>query len=208
MSGLPPTYSEATTPYPPAPGQPSAPSAPFSEKSTYPPDQFAGYPPQPQAPYPQSPYPPTQQGPYSPYPPTQGQPQGYPPQGYPQGYPQQPGYPQQAPQAPYTTPQAPQAPRSTANVTIVTQPTARAFYGSGGSTFTGILIYSAIAILCFFPIGIAAFVVALWAYSEYNKGDIPKAVGLSRLASGLATTAFVIGVVVIILSFSVRYTIY
>ena len=194
MAGLPPTYSEATTPYPPAPGQPSAPPVP------YPPEQ---YPPQSQGPYP-----PTQQGPYPPYPPQQlGQPQGYPPQGYP---PQQPAYPPQAPQTLYTNPQAPQPPQpppTSANITVVTQQPARRVFYTTNSSFTGILIYSAIAILCFFPIGIPAFLVALWAFSEFSKGDIPKAVGLSRLASGLATTAFIIGVICIILSFSVRYTV-
>ena len=227
MSGLPPSYVDATNPtYPPGAGEPSAPTAPYPEKSPYP-EQQSGYPPQ--GPYPpsQGPYPPTQQSSYPPqgyapqgppqgyspqgqppqgYPPQGQPPQGYPPQGQPQGYPQQPytNQPQgdKPPQA-YTTPQAPPA----TNVTVVTQHnvgTSR-WYG-GSSSFTGIIIYSVIAIFCCFPIGIAAFIVAIWAYSEFSNGNLPKAIGLSRLSSGLATTAFVIGIISIILFFSLRYT--
>ncbi|KAI6645732.1 hypothetical protein LOD99_12995 [Oopsacas minuta] len=212
MSGLPPSYSDATTPYPQE--NAPAPTAPLPEKTPFPTEQTP-YPPT-QVPYPQS------QGPYPPSQPQQaGYPpqgyaypqQGYPPQGYPpQGYPQQPqGYsqqPQQAyPQPPqtHTTQPAPQP----SNVTVVThqQPANRVYFSGGAGSFTGVIIYAAIAILCFCPIGIIAFIVAIFAYSAYSNGDYPKAVGLSRLASGLATTSFVIGVICIILSFSLRYTV-
>ena len=232
MSQLPPSYSDATTPtYPPGTGGPSAPAAPYTEKSPYPEQQppQGPYPPTQQSPYPPQGYAPQgqpqgypPQGQPQGYPPQgqpqgyppQGQPQGYPPQGQPQGYPPQgyapqkpQGYPQQQyPQQPYTQPPQPAPPAT--NVTVVTQHQnvgANRWYG-GSSSFTGILIYSVIAIFCCFPLGIAAFIVAIWAYSEFSNGNFPKAIGLSRLASGLATTAFVIGIITIILSFSLRYT--
>ena len=53
-----------------------------------------------------------------------------------------------------------------------------------------VMVVSAFSILCFFPIGIAAFIIVVWAYSEFSKGNIPKAIRLNILASALSTSAF------------------
>ena len=89
-----------------------------------------------------------------------------------------------------------------ANVTFVAH---RVVWYEGWNFYTGMIIWSAFAILCCFPLGIAAVLVAIWAYSEFSRGNLPKAIGLSKITSALATTAFLFGVCIFILSFFLYY---
>lgn len=91
-----------------------------------------------------------------------------------------------------------------ANVTFVTQ---RIVWYEGWNFYVGMIIWSAFSILCCLPLGVAAFLVAIWAYSEFSRGNLPKAIGLSKLTSALAITAIVFGILISIFWFIIYYSV-
>ena len=207
MSGLPPTYTEAlaisnsgalvenlatevleSVPYPPGTEQ-----------------QFVSYLPHPNALQPgaydvqsqeqiQQPYPLTQPHPpiQPPYIPIQ---QPYlPAQQYPVYYPQ--GYiPQQPPGLQNYPPSQPVDPQpQIADVTAAVEQSAR--FSGGASSFKGIIAFSAITMICFFPFGIVALIVAVYAYKRFvrDSKESKRALALARIATGLGISSVILGI--------------
>ena len=89
-----------------------------------------------------------------------------------------------------------------ANVTVVTH---SVVWYEGWNFYVGMIVWSAFAILCCFPLGIAAVLVSIWAYFEFSSGNLPKALQLTKITAALAATAFVCGVIIYILGTFLYY---
>ena len=89
-----------------------------------------------------------------------------------------------------------------ANVTVVTH---SVVWYEGWNFYIGMIIWSAFAIFCCFPIGVAAVLVSIWAYFEFSRGNLPKALQLTKITAALAAAAFVVGVIIYILALFLYY---
>ena len=71
-------------------------------------------------------------------------------------------------------------------------------FSGGSNSFVGIIVLGVISLLCCFPLGLCALILAVMAYREYvNDNNSQEAVRHSRIAMALGISGVVLAIVFI-----------